>query len=393
MYNIVTIICVDTSEEDAKIFYPSSKNVSQKERRHTYWQMAYTSIASSVRCNPDKNHLIYTNDEQDVIIHGVDLRKRLHEIGVKIVYFPYIKFNPGKYARLYKNAMYKLSVCMDFANYDQPSVYIDSDCLWVRPNHDFDVLLTQSPLLLVIDICGYFYAMEKPWEKTTENLTIKDLGECFKNIDPNYPEQYPVYYGGEVVGGSPSFFKELNEEMQSLFDFLMEQASKEIFYYINVARESTQKGKDEIIEQYSMFDSDQLVNSFIYNKSRFKNRLFSIENLFSRRIFSHPMLNEVYEHDTKLTIWHMLHEKHVGLPLIYQEAINPDSDFWKVPIQHFAAYLGKYVGIPKREKYPSMKYKLAYALANVYVKLGSPRFLISLYQKLNIKKIFKIKAS
>lgn len=393
MYNIVTIVCVDESEADANVFYPSTKSLSQTDRRIAYWQMAYTCMATSVRCNPDKNHLVYTNDQQEIIADDINLREKFKDIGVKIVYFPYTKFNPGKYARLYKNAMYKLSVCMDFANYDQPSVYIDSDCVWVRPNQDFDVLLTQSPLLLVIDICGYFYAMENPAKKMRENLTIKELGEFFKNIDPNYPDQFPVYYGGELVGGSPSLFRELNEEMEELFDFLMEQASKNIFYYIDVTPENTIKGQHQAITKYNMFDADQLINSFIYNKRRFKNRLFSVENLFCRRVFSHPALNEIYETDTKLTIWHLIHEKHVGLPLIYKEAINPNSDFWKVPLQQFASYLGAYVGIPKRKVYPSMKYKIAFLLANLYKKIGSPRFIVYIYQKLNLKKLLKIKAS
>ena len=94
MINIVTSICVDTSPEKDTVKYPQVGNGNAQARRSLYWKLVFTFCCSSLRCNPEDKHLIYTNDERPVIFKGINLQEKLHKKGVEIIVLPFESFLP-----------------------------------------------------------------------------------------------------------------------------------------------------------------------------------------------------------------------------------------------------------------------------------------------------------
>ncbi|HEY4491244.1 MAG TPA: hypothetical protein VI958_04550, partial [Acidobacteriota bacterium] len=70
---------------------------------------------------------------------------------------------------------------------------------------------------------------------------------------------------------------------------------------------------------------------------------------YIKRIWSLPDLNNVEPQDLQRTIWHLPGEKNTGLMLLFDEALQPESRFWKLPLSEFTEYLGSYVGVPERK--------------------------------------------
>jgi hypothetical protein len=123
MINIVTSICVDTKPEDSTINYPMIGIKSSEQKRKLYWKLATTFLCSSLRCNPQDEHVVYTNDPNPIIIiKGIDLKKRLQELGVKIEFLSFESFMPpASLSKAYKNAFYKLQVIKELGEIENSS--------------------------------------------------------------------------------------------------------------------------------------------------------------------------------------------------------------------------------------------------------------------------------
>ncbi|HJZ11561.1 MAG TPA: hypothetical protein VJ521_05400, partial [Acidobacteriota bacterium] len=157
-------------------------------------------------------------------------------------------------------------------------------------------------------------------------------GELYKRIDASYPTAFPIWYGGEIVASSKTGFHRMSEELLKLHRFLINAVESDQSYHF--------------ANGWSMFDGDELYCNFVYNKP-----LLPITEVgkYIKRIWSLPDLNNVEPQDLQRTIWHLPGEKNTGLMLLFDEALQPESRFWKLPLSEFTEYLGSYVGVPERK--------------------------------------------
>jgi hypothetical protein len=328
--NIVTSICVDV-DKDEKIFYPQLKNISADDRRLIYWKCVYVFCATSVRCNPDCTHQVYTNDTQPVVANGVDLLAGLKKMGVEIVVAPFGVFNPPKgYSNRFKNAFYKLDVIHHLGQSTQHDFHLllDSDCVWVRNNPKIYDFIAKSDTFTLYDVDDLGDHPEKDfWD-----MSRQGVWDVFKSIEPDYPENRPILFGGEAMGGSTEHFRIIADELKKAFDNIVTQYDGE-------------KNLPKFPNSRNIFSGMEYFTSMVYNRLPFK-----VQDIrdYLRRIWTSFRYVDIRESDMKLTIWHMPSEKQQGFLKVFKNALNPDSKFWKIPINQFDTYLGEYLGVPYR---------------------------------------------
>ena len=329
MYNIVTVICVDTERADGTIIYPMMSVQDGELRRRTFWRLSTVLLCSSLRCNPDKHHILFTNDRKKLRIDGTDPRQYLQDRGVEIRYVPFELFRlPSGLSRYFKNIYYRLDVWRCLGEEAGPSIVLDSDCLWTRPNRALDEQILSGRLLLLDN-----YKRKDPFLASPHNLSMSDMGLLYKQIDPSYPTAFPIWYGGELTAASGPVFAELSASLLDLHRFLVTQAQEhqQMFVFSNGS---------------TMFDNDELYTNFVFNRGKLP--IMDISDS-AKRMWTLDSLNNITDNDLDLTLWHLPGEKETGLFLLFNEATNGNSGFWNVPIEEFPRYLGRYTGVPQRE--------------------------------------------
>lgn len=358
MARIATSICIDTDGNDANILYRglSHKPVASDVRRAIYWRLVTTFCCSSIRCNPNEDHYVYTNDPDEVIIDRINIKKFLKKIGVKIIIVPFQKFVPPiELCESFKNAFYKLEVIAELGmDENAASLLVDSDCLWHKHNEKLLSTINSDNYILLRDT----YEVSDYWVEQPHHITRDDMGKVYSEIDPNYPTPYPIWYGGEFIGGKGRNLQAIAHELKVFMDDLKDRNLNPPLSNIR-----------------NLFDNEEYVSNFIYNKKIID--IYEAKD-FVKRIYTtgrdEPKMKgtamkentyNVDQQDVNIPIWHLPGEKQNGLKFIFQEAINPRSKFWKVPLDEFTTYLGSYVGIPERRKEPAFKRMLSQAKKGV----------------------------
>ena len=328
-YNIVVTVCIDENEQDANVRYDQLLNTSSSGRRDLYWKLAFTFCSVSCRVNPDKKHIVFTNDQKGITIKNENINQRLADMGVEVRYMPFKNFNPSVHSKIFKNAFYKVEAIAALGAEEVGSILLDTDCLWVQPCPELDEFINKDELL-VSDI---YERSDTPDLKGPHGQSMRDMGDLYKKIDPNYPCTTPIWYGGEVVGGSSKTMHSVAEKAKKVFDQVMKKAGEGVFY-------NFENGKN-------FLDGNEQITSFVYNSGIVKVRHI---NDFIRRIWTYPDINNVREGDMSLAIWHLIGEKKTGLSLLFNEALNQNSKFWNIGLLDFKYYLGEYCGIPTRKR-------------------------------------------
>lgn len=332
MYNIVTFVCIDSEEEDGKIDYPTLNKMPFEERRIVYWKNAATLCCSSIRLNPEKKHIIYTNDKNTVFINKSNLYHMLSEINIEVRHLPFRLFKPpvGS-SRRFKNVFYRYEILKHLGLENNPSIVLDSDSIWTCRSETLDQLMFSDCLLLQ----DTYQRTNKPYSKEPHNLSMIDMGNLFRRINPSYPEPAPVWYGGEVIGGTGRVLKLFAEQAEEIFTYFVKN-------FIN--------GKNFIASNgVTVFDSSEFVFCYVSNSGLFK--IVDLYNKFSKRIWTLQHINNVSPDDIKITIWHLPGEKNLGLSLLFEEICKKDSQFWTTKPEIFNEYLGQFVGVPERKDF------------------------------------------
>ncbi|WP_158860059.1 hypothetical protein [Lunatibacter salilacus] len=326
MYNIVTCISVDQDKTGGKVKYPNI-GTENKNRKHVYWRCAYTFCAASVKVNPEKKHIVVTNDLEEIIIDNINVKDELAGLGVTIIYLDFDRFDPGKHSMRFRNAFYKLQVIERLAQETLPSLLLDSDILWHKKDVVLDDIMSSGEYLVLQDT---YQRSNKPLEKL-HNISMKDMGDLYRLIGiQGYNQPYPIWYGGELIGGSPQ---------------TLGKVAKNILELLNYCKEEDNKGNKFLFPNgNSIFDGDEFISSYVYNSMDVK--IYDSYNRHIKRLWTAEVYNNVSEGDENIPIWHLISEKGTGLKQLFYESVNPDSEFWNCT--DFTEYLGKYVGIPKR---------------------------------------------
>ena len=348
--NIVTSMCVDEDEKDSDVIYPATSEASGDQRRILYWKCVAVFFATSVRCNPDAKHLLYTNDKRPVIIDNLDLKQFLTDLTVDIRYVPFKHFKPpAGYSKIFKNAFYKLDVMRELGmeKEDEVNILLDSDCVYTKQNDEL-IKLLQNNEVLIYDV----YQSYKGTKGKYQQVRVK-LGRLYKEINPAYPKTEPTQFGGEFVAATSKNFKIIADLLEEAFNLILS------------------KFKDQPLrldDDRRILDGMEFLTSYVYNSMPLQ--FFNAKDYISRIWSSLKFANAVKE-DTRLTIWHLPSEKTQGFPLVYRKIINKKSLFWRTPINNFDAYLGKYLGVPKQvtaQRFVMLAQKVFEALRKKFLK-------------------------
>jgi hypothetical protein len=317
-------ICVDEDKHDNNIQYLSIPDQNGNQRRIIYWRCAVVSFATSIRCNPQVRHILYTNDPHPVLINDVDAKEKLQELGVQVKVIPFEAFKPPMgFSQNFKNAFFKLDVIKQLSlENDTHNLLLDLDCVWIRSAENL-INSIESGLLLLYDN----YEMTDPLKKI-HGMSMAEMGKVYQEIDPNYPTPYPILFGGEFIAGSNHHFRRITNDLTAAFHQILENYPQQPPMFCH---------------QQSIFDNDEYLTSFVYNRMEMS---WTNAKQYIRRINTDMSYSSARPSDMDLTIWHLLDEKTQGFPLLYKEVINSKSFFWKVPLDKLSQYLGGYLGIP-----------------------------------------------
>ena len=344
--DIVTSLCVDDARHPAAR-YAQLLDLKAEQRRRIYWQCVVVFFASSVRCNPRARHRFFTNDQAPITLHNVDCRRFLEGIGVEINLLPFVEFQPpAGFSTLFRNAFYKLEVLRALAAPEAgaSSLLLDSDCVWTRPEPALARTVAAGPGLLLFDVLA-----DTTPDTKIENLSRRDIGATYREIYPDYPVEVPIYFGGEVVGGSRAALGQLVGELQATWQHLAQ---------------AYPTAPPRLCTQESLYDNDEYVTNLVYNRS---GRPWVDAAPFIRRLWTSYRYRNVLPTDAQLPIWHLPSEKLQGLPVLCRRALRVDSWFWRVPLADFGGYLGKYLGVTASTWAPQRLLALSTKLPRVLV--------------------------
>lgn len=283
-------------------------------------------FATSTRCNPDASHILYTNDDNPILVKGVDIRKFLAGLGVEVRFLPFTQFKPPLgYSEAFKNAFYKLDVIKALGmEENKATILLDSDCVWTKPGKALEKLIKPNTLLLYDVYKSYSDKKDKHYR------TRVGLGSLYKELNQEYPKKEPIQFGGELIAGNSKSFREISTRLEEAFDLVLSKANNS---YLRVDDENT------------IFDGDEFLSSYVYNDMALE---YINADLFLKRIWNSLKYSNASESDLQLTIWHIPSEKTQGIPLIFKKVMNKNSAFWQVPLNRFTFYLGGYLGVPKQ---------------------------------------------
>lgn len=341
--NIITSYYFDRGDRsfNYQLYY-----IKNQQKRILYWKACVVYFATSLRFNPHVNHILFTNDDEDVISGGVDIKRFLRErLGVDIRLLPFSSFQIDKRLnRFHYPTLYIFEVIKAISE-ESPGSYNflhDADCVWINPAETItDQIDVRKALLYDM------YRITDPGQKDPHGLSRNDLGAFFKKIDPHYPVRTPVHFGGEIIGGTSEIFKALYEELK-----------------INIAKcLSDPENLPTLPTGEGIFDGDEFLTSMAYNKIFAE---YEPAHRFIKRVWTSKKVNNVKKEDLNLVVWHAIAEKTLGLPRLYLEIVNENSPFWMHPANELKYYLGAFLGIPERRS--DMKEK-NYLLHKIYFKL------------------------
>jgi hypothetical protein len=320
---IVTYISVNPGD---LALYPQLEGFNVEGQRLNYWQCAAVFFASCRRCNPDARLVLYTNDEDQVTIRNRDVKKFLQEIDVEIIPLPFETFRPPiKYSTLFTNAFYKFDVMQVLGREpDTPTILLDADSVWARPNDEIKAELADGTLLL------YDVHEEINPDKRVDGLSRRERGIIYKQIYPDYPTSKPVHIGGEVVAGSGRHFQILAEKLLISYQIIIKKFKDD---------------PPQFADGRKIFDGNENLGSMVFNMVDLP---WKNADSYIKRIWTGHSFKNIEGGEVELPIWHVPAEKRAGILQLYKQALDRTSQFWQTPIQMFNSYLGGYLGIPKR---------------------------------------------
>lgn len=347
--NITTCLAIDKLEDTG--LYPQLQFANLKKRREIYWKLVFVFCCSGIRCRPNDTHLVYTNDLDDVIANGFNITRRLRELGVQIIPLEFEKYDPGaKLSKQFRNCFYRMDVLEALSKRSGASLLLDNDVIWTRPAPDLTAAM-ESGKLCVYDI---YTRADTPELKFPHNLSMAEMGETFREIDPNYPVQYPIWYGGEAVGGSQQCLQHLTKALETHF----------------FAVKNKMIADDKLIVMKNgtpMFNTDEFMFSYVYNLPEFDKQPL---NSWVRRLWTQGNTN-VQPDSANAALWHLPQEKQVGFRMLYEDAVNDKSKFWTTPVEVFYEYTGPLTGIPSRRKdWRYFNIKAQIKISNLRARLG-----------------------
>ena len=339
MNYIATWIYLDSPEESSE--YPQVGRQSHLEKfQETYWKCVAVFFALSTRFNPDVKHILFSNKrlEEFPEIQGFDIRKHLYDRDVEVVTLPLTWQTPPGYFGKWRNQFYIFDVLQfiekNYTDNSNAFLVLDSDCLVNRPLSElFAVLRTHGLLALT---------MPYDIDFNINGVTRREMRQIFTELDSDVDSGFdPVYFGGEIFAATTPVIRQINTIVPRVWNKMMDRF---------------QKGLSKLNEEAHFL-------SYCYYKI---NRVGPLEP-FIKRIWTAPHYNNLSDADIELPIWHLPSEKTGGIALLFNQ-LRRNTSVLPVSDTAMPEELGKFVGIPSRTKWLSLKHFLKYTSLYLWLK-------------------------
>lgn len=315
---IVTGMCCDEEGQESKYPQGSDAKSSSEKFQLVYWRCAVVYFASSVRNNPEAQHILFTNTDRIPNIESFNTVEFFNKIGVKVVQIPFTYQPPIEYYPAFRSTFFKFDIIQYLKNNSDSNdlcIALDSDCVWIN-----------SADRIIADIEKYgltTYDLYEPDDKKISGLTRREMQKIYEELGYKVDEP-PKYFGAEFIVGNGKHIKILSDEVDSIWETCLQRFAA---------------GETK-------FNTEEQMLSYIYNKLGYAR---SSGNTYFNRVWTSPIIYTATEADLKMDVWHLPAEKGFGIKRLFAQVANPKSDFWNLPVgEQFTKYVAGYVGIPKR---------------------------------------------
>jgi hypothetical protein len=322
---IVSYLSVNHNRET---LIPALSSFSKDNKTKLYWKCVVVFYSTSIRCNPKIRHLFYTDTTYPVIIDGINIIDFITNLGVEIHLLKFEKFvPPDNCSRIFQSAFYKFDVFKALEKENESNfLVLDVDCIWTKRDNKLINLIKKEKLILY-DV----FEQINPDAKIS-NLSRRDMGEIFKQVDQNYPNEFPIRFGGEFMACDINTLKIMNSKADQLFQSIVLRYGNNPPIFKNGMK---------------IFDGNEPFGSFLYNYNFVP---WKDARGFIKRNYSSKRINTVLPEDLNIPIWHMPDEKSHGIPSLFNMVVNKQSEFWSTPIEQFNRLLGGNLGVPVRTR-------------------------------------------
>lgn len=314
---IGTGMCCDT-EETASLYGQVSGRSSSPQFQAVYWKCVVVFFASSVRNNPEAHHLLFTNVDQLPRLGQFDMEQFLTQMGVEIVTIPFTYVPPKGFFGTWNSTFYKFDVLRYFAKNSEANrqyMNLDSDCIWVN---------SVDRLSHAIDRDGVInYDLNLEADDEINGWSRTDLKTIYPQLGIQELPDAPHYYGAELIAANSENIQKLADEIDAIWK-------------TSLARFQAEQPK---------FNTEEQMLSFAYYKLGCAT---GSANPYIKRIWTSPRFHNTCEEDLSLDIWHLPSEKRYGIKRLFEQVINPKSQFWQLLLgKPLTQYTARYLGLPK----------------------------------------------
>ena len=327
MTNIIStwIYCEKQGEEDN---YPQVSGLSSSQKfQNVYWRCVAVYFCTARKFNPDALLILFTNIHEGSlpVVDGISLRALFSKLKVEVVTLPYTCRLARDGYNSWGNQFYIFDVlkyvsqCGRFSDNDK-LVVLDSDCVWTQSGEAIFSKIEQQGLLA--------YEVYKSADYSVNGLSREDMREIYADLLGQAVPDKPVYYGGEWYAATVGASRAVFAEFEPLRDILATRLSA---------------GK-------KVFNEEAHTLSYIYYKLGYAS---DTAYSFVKRIWTTLFVYENVEpEDFNLVIWHLPSEKRFGFKRLFSALTKKDaSSFFEVDLKKARDYLGKYLGVPRRNPY------------------------------------------
>lgn len=342
---IATWIYLDSPEESSE--YPQvGKKSHLADFQKVYWKCVAVFFACSTRFNPNRRHVLFTNQQQQQFpeIDGFDLGSFLKTLNVEIVTIPLSWQTPEGYFGKWRNQFYIFDILQFIENQYgmQSSADLKSanDCI---PTNTPAFVILDSDCIINRSLDGLFDELHKhgllalpmPYSEThnINGVTREDMRRIYTELDGSDPGKNPVYYGGEIFAATLPVIRQVNRIAPGVWEKMMSRF---------------RGGQPKLNEEAHFL-------SYCYHKI---GGFGSLEG-FIKRIWTSPKYSNVQDEDVRLPIWHLPSEKTGGIALIFKKL---DIRNWNWDD------LGGYVGVPRREEFLNWRHRIKYSRIYKWLK-------------------------
>jgi len=289
--------------------------------QRVYWRCIAVFFATSVRVNPGRRHVLFTNTSVPADIAGL-----LAGWGVETVGLPFRRRPPRGYHGSFGNQFYIFDILDHAAGWGQlvkgrPArlIVLDSDCVWLRPADAMEAAIDAGGVL------AYRIAYDE--QQPVNGASRRDMKAVAEAVWGRTLPQVPDYCGGEIFAARTEALPGLMRSFDTLWQANLER---------------WRAGQPKLNEEAHFL-------SLIYLEGGYPP---ASANRFIRRIWTNFRSRNSSADDVALTVWHLPSEKKTGLADLYGQVVRPDSAFWTVPVdESYVRLLGRAIGIPRRSAF------------------------------------------